>query len=692
MTMKTIYILFLTLFSVITLQAQVDRSVMPTPGPAPEINLGEPQSFNLNNGLKVLVVENHKLPRVSMQLSIDNPPILEGDKAGTASLTGSLLGLGSKNITKEAFNEEIDFLGARLYFSSQGAYAQSLSKYFSRMIELMADAAINPNFTQEEFDKEKDKLITGLKSEEKVVSSISNRVQKALAYGKNHPYGEFTTEASVNNITLGDVEEFYREYFVPANAYLIVIGDVNFEDVKTLTETYFTSWTKAVPPSFSYSQPVNVPNTQINLVDMPNAVQSEITVQNTVNLKMKDDDFIAALLANQILGGGSDSRINLNLREDKGYTYGAYSSLGNDKYGPSRFAASVEVRNTVTDSAVVEILKELELIITQPVTEEELTTTKALYAGSFIMALEEPETIARYALNIETEDLPKDFYKTFLERLDKVSKEEVEAAAKKYFNVRNARIIVVGKGSDILTNLKNVNFNGKKLPVLSYSKTADRIETPDYNAAIPTDVSAQSVLEKYIEAIGGKSKLEGVNTLAMMAEAEMQGMKLNLNIKKTSSDQLMQDVQMMGNSVSKQVLNGDKGYMIIQGQRKDLAGEEIKTFKGESAPFSELLLLSDNTITLEGMEMVGDKNAYKLKVGENKSAFYDAETGLKLQEVTITEMQGQQIASTSNFEDYKEVAGILFPYKIMQTVGPQSFEFIVSEIKVNDGVSPSDFE
>ncbi|TDS12672.1 putative Zn-dependent peptidase [Maribacter caenipelagi] len=690
--MKNTYILFLTLFSVIALQAQVDRSVMPTPGPAPEINLGEPQSFNLNNGLKVLVVENHKLPRVSMQLSIDNPPILEGDKAGTASLTGSLLGLGSKNITKEAFNEEIDFLGARLYFSSQSAYAQSLSKYFSRMMELMADAAINPNFTQEEFDKEKDKLITGLKTEEKVVSAISSRVQRALAYGKNHPYGEFTTEETVNNVTLGDVEEFYREYFVPANAYLIVIGDVNFEEVKTLTETYFTSWTKAVPPSFSYSQPKNVPNTQINLVDMPNAVQSEITVQNIVNLKMSDDDYIAALLANQILGGGSDSRINLNLREDKGYTYGAYSSLGNDKYGPSRFAASAEVRNTVTDSSVVQLLKEIELINTQPVKDDELKTTKALYAGSFIMALEDPETIARYALNVEKENLSKDFYKTFLEKLDKVSKEEVETAAKKYFNVDNARVIVVGKGSDILTNLENVEFKGKKLPVLAYSKTADRVDTPDYNAALPSDVSAQSILEKYIKAIGGKDKLESVNTLAMMAAAEMQGMKLDLNVKKTSSNQLMQDVQMMGNSVSKQVLNGDTGYMVMQGQRKNLEEEEMKNIKKESAPFSELHLLTDDSVTLEGMEMVGEKNAYKLKVGENKSAFFDAETGLKLQEVTVTEMQGQQIASTSNFEDYKEVSGILFPFKIMQTVGSQSFEFIVSEIKVNDGVSPADFE
>ena len=690
--MKNTYILLLTIFSFIAVQAQVDRTVMPKPGPAPEINLGAPQSFNLNNGLKVLVVENHKLPRVSMQLSIDNPPILEGDKAGVASLTGSLLGLGSKNISKEAFNEEIDFLGARLYFSAQRAYAQSLSKYFPRMMELMADAAIYPNFTQEEFDKEKDKLITGLKSEEKVVSSISSRVQRALAYGKNHPYGEFTTEETVNNVNLSDVEEFYRDYFVPANAYLIVIGDVNLEEVKTLTETYFTSWTKAVPPSFSYSQPKNVPNTQINFVDMPNAVQSEITVQNIVNLKMKDDDYIAALLANEILGGGADSRLYSNLREDKGYTYGAYSSIGNDKYGPSRFSASAEVRNMVTDSSVVEMLKELDVIVTKPVTDEELKNTKAVYAGSFIMALENPETIARYALNIEKENLPKDFYKTFLEKLDKVNKADVEAAAKKYFNVDNARVIVVGKGSDILSNLQNVEFKGKKLPVLAYSKTADRVETPDYNAAVPTDVSAKSILEKYITAIGGKDKLESVNTLAMMAAAEMQGMKLNLNLKKTSSNQLMQDVQMMGNSVSKQVVNGDKGYMVMQGQRKDLEEKELQAIKKESAPFIELQLINDESVVIEGMEMVGDKNAYKLKVGEDKSAFYDAETGLKLQEVTITEMQGQQIASTSNFEDYKEVSGILFPFKILQTVGPQSFEFIVSEIKVNDGVSPTDFE
>lgn len=690
--MKNTYILLAAFFTIIAAQAQIDRSVMPKPGPAPEINLGEPESFNLNNGLKVLVVENHKLPRVSIQLSIDNPPILEGEKAGVSSLTGSLLGKGSKNIGKDEFNEEIDFLGASLNFSSQGAYAQSLSKYFPRMMELMADAAIHPNFTQEEFETEKNILLTGLKAQEKDVSAIAGRVQRALAYGQDHPYGEFTTEETVNKVTLSDVEEFYRDYFVPANAYLIVIGDIKLDQVKKMTEDYFTPWTKAVPPSFTYSIPKNVPNTQINFVDMPNAVQSDISVQNIVNLKMKDADYIPALVANQILGGGGDGRLYLNLREDKGYTYGSYSSIGNDKYAPSRFSASTEVRNMVTDSSVVQILKEIERINTTPVSEKELKNTKAKYAGRFIMALEDPQTIARYALNIETENLPKDFYKTFLERLEKVSIKDVENAAQKFFTPDNARVVIVGKGSEVLKNLENVSYKGKTLPVLFYTKTAERTETPSYETIIPDGLTAKAVIENYIDAIGGKEKLESVDSFAMTAAAEMQGMKLDLNIKKTSKDQFMQDIKMMGNSVSKQVLDGEKGYMVNQGQRKDLSDEEITKIKEESAPFPELKYLNDDTISLEGTEPVGDRSAYKLKITDGKTAFYDVETGLKLQEVHVAEMQGQQMQSTFMFEDYKEVSGILFPFKLIQTVGPQSFEFIISEIKVNDGVSAVDFE
>ncbi|MUH35336.1 insulinase family protein [Zobellia amurskyensis] len=689
--MKNIFTTLFLLAFVLVGQAQIDRSQMPEAGPAPEINLKDPQTFELRNGLKVLVVENHKLPRVSIQLSIDNPPVLEGAKAGVSVLTGSLLGKGSKNIKKDDFNEEVDFLGARINFGSQSAFASSLSKYFPRVLELMADAGLNPNFTQDEFDKEKQKIITSLKSEEKSVSAISGRVGLALAYTKKHPYGEFMTEESVNKVTLTDVIQFYEDYFVPANAYLVIVGDIKFNDVKTLVEEQFTPWTKAVPPSFGFSKPADVQYTQINFVDVPNAVQSEITVENLVSLQKKDPDFLSALMANEILGGGGEGRLFLNLREDKAYTYGSYSRLGNDKYVPARFRATASVRNAVTDSSVVEILKEIERIRTEPVTKEELENTKAKYTGRFVMALEDPSTIADYALDIETEGLPKDFYKTYLERINAITIEDVQQAAEKYLKPNNIRIVVAGKGSEILENLENVTFKGKKIPVKYFDKYANATEKPDYNASPPADFNAQTVLNNYIKAIGGKEKLAGVKSYFLLAEAEMQGMKLNLEVKKTAKDQFMQDVKVAGNSMSKQVFNGDKGYMVMQGQRKDMGPEEIVKVKDEAAPFPELNYLNSD-ISLEGVESIDGKKAYKLKISAEKTVFYDAESGLKVQETTTAEMGGQTMTSTINYMDYKEVSGIQFPFIMAQTVGPQRFEFIVSEIKVNEGVSETDFE
>ena len=474
MKKNTLLVIF-SLFSAISF-AQIDRTKQPTPGPAPEINLSEPQRFEMNNGLKVMVVENHKLPRVRMQLMIDNPPILEGEKAGVGALTSSLLGKGSTNIPKDDFYEEVDFLGATINIGAQSASARCLSKYFPRILELMADAALNPNFTEEEFNKEKDRILTGLKSEEKDVSAIANRVELALAYGKGHPFGEITSEETVNSVTLADIEQHYRNYFVPANAYLVVIGDVEFENVKELVTEAFTPWSKATPPSFSYSDPTDAQYTQVNFVNVPNAVQSEVTVQNITELKMKDPDYLNALLANRILGGGAQARLYVNLREDKGYTYGAYSSIRANKYSPMRFSAYAQVRNAVTDSSVVQILSELDKITKEPVTDEELSNAKAKYSGSFVMALEKPETIANYALNIETEGLPQDFYKTYLERIEAITKEDVQKAAQKYFSTSNARVVVTGKGEDVLENLGKISFNGKEVPVLYYDKYANKTE------------------------------------------------------------------------------------------------------------------------------------------------------------------------------------------------------------------------
>lgn len=682
----------LSLFLLITcaLTAQLDRSKEPKVGPIPEINLGVPQTFKLDNGLQVIVVENHKLPRVSYTLAIDNPPYVEGEIAGVSQLTGSLLGKGSTNIDKDTYNEEVDYMGASITFSSSGASASGLSKYADRILELLADAALNPNFTTEELEKERNILLDAIKSGEKSVANVARRVESALAYGVNHPYGEFVTQESVKRVSLEDVASNYRNYFVPKNAYLAIIGDVDFDKTKEKVTELFQLWRKASPPVITLAQPKNVQYTQINFVDMPNAVQSEIAVQNVVDLKMGDDDYFPSLLANNILGGGMRSYLNASLREDKGYTYGARSSIGADKYA-SRFRAGASVRNAVTDSAVTVFLDQLKRIRNEKVDPEEIEISKAEYVGEFVMALERPETIARYALNILTEDLPEDFYTTYLEKINAVTAEQIQEAAQKFIALNNFRIVVTGKGSEVAENLENIPFNGKNIPVKYFDKYTNATEKPDYSAKIPEGITANDVINKYLDALGGKEKLEGVQSYALMAEAEMQGTKLNLELKKTAKNQFMQDVKVMGNSMSRRVLDGDMGYMVMQGQRKDLREEELKKAKEESAPFPELNYLNNNVV-LEGIETIEGKKAYKLRISDEKSIFYDMESGLKLQEVNTTEMQGQKMQQTLIYDDYKEVSGIKFPFKLTQSMGPQSMEFFVQEIKVNEGVSDADFE
>lgn len=453
---------------------QAQKRPQPKPGVSPVVNIKKPQSFILENGLKVMIVENHKLPRVTFNLALDNAPFAEGNKKGVDELCNNLIGNGSVKIAKDAFNEEIDFLGANINFSSQGAYASSLSKYSGRVLELMAYGALHPKFTQEEFDKEKAKLLEGLKAQEKSVPAIANRVVDALAFGKNHPSGEYMTEETLKNVTLADIESNYQNYFVPENGYLVIIGDIKYDDVKPIVERLFGPWEKRSTPKLTYADPQNVSFTQINFVDVPNAVQSEISLVNVVNLKMSDADFFPAVIATYILGGDYSSYLNMNLREKHGWTYGANAIIGTGKYVTKLRAASA-VKSIVTDSAVVEFIKEIKKIRTEKVSAEVLKNVKAGYIGRFVMQVQKPQAIARYALNIETEDLPSDFYEKYIKTINAVTPDDILRAANKYFLIDNTRIIISGKGSEVIPGLEKL-----KIPIFYFDNYGNPVEKPVY--------------------------------------------------------------------------------------------------------------------------------------------------------------------------------------------------------------------
>jgi predicted Zn-dependent peptidase len=688
--MKKIYILYLALFSISSLTAQIDRSVQPTPGPAPVIQLDEPQTFTLKNGMTVMVVENHKLPRAAVTLNIDNPPIFEGDYAGANSLLGSMLGKGSLSISKNNFEEEIDFMGASLSFGSSSAFASSLSRYFPRVLELLADAALNPNFLQEEFEKEKEKLIEGLKSDEKSVPAAAARVENLITYGANHPYGEFTKVETVANLTLDNVKKYYDSNYNPKNAYLVIIGDVDFKTIKKQVTRLFKKWKGDAPDAYEFEPAKNSSELEIHFTEMPNAVQSEVSVGFTNNIKKTHPDYFPMLLGNSILGGGGEARLFLNLREDKGYTYGSYSRMQTNKYTRARIKAFASVRNAVTDSSVVELVKELDKIRVEEVTQAELDKAKAKYVGDFVLALESPRTIARYALSIKTENLPENFYKTYLQKINAVTVEDVLAATKKHIKLDNARIFVTGKGSEVLENLEKVSPFGKPLKISFYDKYGASTERPDYSSMLPEGVTSASILGNYIDAIGGLDKLKSISSKKEVAQGSMQGMTLQIVSTKTNQNQSSLEISMMGNVMQKQVVNKDKGYMEAQGQKIDLSGDELATAIAESQIFAELGLDSANIKA--SVADVNGEAAYELAVSPTKSFFYSQETFLKIKISETQEMQGNTITQETLIGDYKTVEGVLFPHKVTQSFGPQSIDFITQSIELNGAVDSSKFE
>ena len=664
--------------------AQIDRSKMPEPGPAPKVKLGESKKFILKNGLTVIMVENHKLPRASVNLTIDNYPSFEGDKAGVSSMMGSLLGRGTTNISKDEFNERVDYLGASLSFSSGGAYGASLKKYFPEILELMADGVKNSQFTQEEFEKEQKITLDGIKSNEKSVTSAARRVENALTYGKEHPFGEFITKETVKNITLKDVENRYKNYYKPNNAYLIIIGDINPKKIKKMVKKLFSDWKSGSIPEYTMPKVNNVETTEIDFINMDNAVQSEIAVVNSLDLTLGDKDYYAALLANQILGGGGTARLFQNLREDKAYTYGSYSRVRQSRY-VGTFKATASVRNMVTDSSVVEIQKEINKIRYQKVSEQDLRDAKELYIGNFVMEVQKPATAARYALNRELYNLPEDYYETYLEKINAVTINDLQDAAIKYFKGDKARIIITGKGIDVLKNLeKNSDYK-----INYFDKFGNPSEKPEMTLPIPEGVTAASVIDSYFNAIGGADKISAIKTLAMTYNATIQGTPIVLTTKVAAPNKTTNTISVMGQTMQKQAFNGENGYNEMRGQKKEFDEKEINKSKSNTAPFSDMAYKNG---LLDRIEPVDGKNAYVIKSGTTE-IYYDVASGLKLQSVEVVKApDGNEMKVPTIFSDYKEVSGVLFAHKRDQVTPQFTLNFVLQDVKINEGVEDKDFE
>jgi predicted Zn-dependent peptidase len=668
-------------------QVKIDRTKAPKPAPAPKIQIADPATFTLPNGLRVFVVQNTKLPRVSATLTIDRDPLIEGDKAGLTSLAGNLLTRGTKTKTKAQLDEAVDFLGADLSGSSTSVSVSSLKKNFPQVMQLMAEVAFQPSLSAEELEKVRKQMLTGLQAGKDNPSAISANVVNRLVYGKDHPYGDIETEATVKNVSLTDIKNYFNTYWKPNIAYLVFVGDITAAEAKTLATKYFTNWKRGDVPKKQFNLPKPPAKTYIAVVDRPASVQSVITLAAPIELRPGTANAIPSSVMNEILGSSS-GRLFANLREKYGFTYGAYSSTRADKL-VGEFNANASVRTEKTDSAIAQFLYEFNRLRSEPISAEEVARMKNYLSGSFARSLEQPSTIANFALNIARYNLPKDYYRNYLTNLANVTGDDVRNMANTYVQPGNMHIVIVG-------NAKAITGLEKYGEVRYFDIYGNEIAKPSEKKIDPS-VSVESIIQKAIDAVGGEKKISEVKDILMSGSVNLMGTEINYSQKVVIPSAYSSVLELQGMVLQKDLLSNGKYTRIAQGAEQPVDEKGKEELDERAAFFTDLYMKKNNyKFELKGIEAVDGKDAYVVAVtspsGRTFTNYYDTRSGYKVKMSVEKETPMGQLTIQTYYKKYDEWKDVKIPTKLFVDLGRFTQDIDITEVKVNSGLKAEDIK
>lgn len=671
---------------------QLDRSIVPPAGPAPTINIDDSEVFKTANGITVILSENHKIPKVSFQLSLGSDPIPEGPKAGASDIMGDLVMSGTESMNKDQLDNKIDYIGARLNASSNGMFLSVMSKYRDQGLALMSDILLNANFPESEFDRVVKQFESGLKAAKSEPGQMAGNANAKMNYPSNHPYYEVMTEESLGDIKLDDVKGLFKFKYVPEGSYLVIVGDITKDQATAAVDKYFSSWTGGKAFKGAPLKSKSASGSQVSFVAKPGAVQSVINVCMPMDVAPGHPDQIGLSVLNNVFGGsGFGTRLMQNLREDKAYTYGCYARQSIDEYG-SLLTISGNFRNAVTDSAITQIIYEVQKITSELAGNEELETTKAKMAGGFARSLESPQTIARFARNIEKYNLDKDYYKNYLKKLAAVSKEDILRLAKKYMSASNMNIIVVGN-EEVIDKLVQFDDDGKieKLDAFGNAKKEKK----------KSDLTADQLIEKHVFAITGTTSMVEANK--KLASIKSYERVIELTAAQLPFPMTMTEVWMTPNKegnkmegkgmvFQKSYFDGAKGGSSnMQTGAKEMDAEEVKAKLKSKGIIPEMNYSKTGmAYEMKGIEVIDGKDMYVLLTNDGKDErfdYYDRTSLMKMKSVIIQTVDGESQTTEYAFGDYKSENGIMVPGVINLSAGPMTLEGKVTSFKVNAKVS-----
>ena len=690
---------FVLLCAVGLVSGQLDRTIMPKPAPAPEIQIKPTETWTTANGITVILSENHKLPKVSFDLTLGSGATIEGEKAGLSELAGSLVMSGTSSRSKDQLDKEIDFLGASLSASASNVYLSVLTKHLDQGLSLMADVTKNASFPEDEFKRISDQLRSGMVSLKSEAAGMAGNATVKVNFPK-HPYGEVMTFTTLDAITLSDVKEFYKSHFTPQGAYLVIVGDINRAQAEKMINTYFGTWQGPKPIITEYKDPVKSNGNQVYFVNKPGAVQSVIQVSFPIPMRMGNQDQLAMSVLNDVFGGsGFGTRLMQNLREDKAFTYGCYSGLNNQDLG-GWISISGNFRNAVTDSAIQEIINELNRLLNETITTPELELTKAVKNGSFARSLERPQTIARFAYNISKYKFPEDYYRNYLQRLERIDAAELSRVAKTYIKPNNYNIVVVGNES-VVDKIKVFDSDGKVTKLDEFGDVKlDRT---------PADMGVNEVLEKYILAMTQSTSLAQAQKKIgkvknVLQKASLSSDKIPFPLKSfdlyTSDGVRAERIEFNGNVAQSKYYDGMTGFeKNMQTGKTPFDDNKMKAAKLDKALIPEMdWMKTENAtvVSMMGIEEENKKEYYVIRVStdpKNESLhYYEKGTFLKWKTVKTVVNKEESFNAITEYSDYRAVKGLMFPYQSVLNAGSMTFNQKIDEILINGKVNVAEFQ
>ncbi|MGD9899887.1 MAG: M16 family metallopeptidase [Calditrichaceae bacterium] len=423
----------------------IDRSKIPGPREHRPFHFPEYESFTISNGLKVIHAPYGDLPLVSINLCIRTGALIETEgREGLANFTSELISEGTKSRSSVNIANELEFLGAHLdIFSDWNAtYVElnTLKKHLSSAMDVYEDILFNPIFPEREFERIKKELLTGR------LQGMDNPSKIANERFADFLYGDFRyarplegNEISIQNITLDEIKNFYIKQYIPNNAVLVVVGDISRAEAEELVNKYFADWQTGISVDFKVPAFKNPDKTSIKLIHKEGAVQTEFRIGHH-GIERNHPDFYSVMLMNEILGGYFLSRINMNLREEHGYTYGASSKFNfRQGTGPFQISTAADIRYTL--ETITEIFNEIKELQLSEVTDDEIQSSKGHITGIFPVAFETADQIALGLANIVVFDLPHDYFRTFRDKINNVTKEDILRAANKFIHPEQMFII-----------------------------------------------------------------------------------------------------------------------------------------------------------------------------------------------------------------------------------------------------------